>query len=101
LLKKFITELDRSLVIDDKTRDYWLKNYLTFPLSSVEFFYEQLFKINQHIDEMIATGLDADPELAEEIINKGKMAKRKAYKYMEKESIEEENPEEFLKVHLV
>lgn len=100
LYGKLITELDRSLVVDDKTKDYWMKNYQTLPVSAVDFFCEQLVKTNEHVDNMIAAGLDANPGLAEQIVLKSKDAKKKAYKYLEAQETKEENPEEFLEASL-
>ena len=100
LYEQFILELDRSLVIDDKTREYWVKNFKTLPVSAVDFFYRQLLVANRHVDTMVAVGIDADPSLAEQIVQKGKIVKKKALKFQESESAQEENPEEFLKASL-
>ena len=70
------------------------------PISAVEFFYDHLSTINQHVDEMIAAGLDANPGLAEQIVLKSKDAKKKAYKFLETQETKEENPEEFLEASL-
>lgn len=100
LYDKFIVELDRSLVIDDKTREYWIKNYKTLPVSAVDFFYQELLAANKHVDTMVAVGIDADPSLAEQVVQKGKNVKKKTLQFQEKESSQEENPEEFLKASL-
>ncbi len=100
LSDKLLTELDRSLIVDDKTRDYWLKNYQTLPFSAVELFCDELVRADQHVDVMIAAGLDANPGLAEQIVLKSKAAKKKAFKFLEAQETHKENPEEFLKANL-
>jgi len=100
LYLNFIAELDRSLIVDDKTREYWLKNYRTLPVSAVEFFYDELVKQNSHVNEMVAAGVDANPELGEEIVQKGNAAKRKANTFFEAQSQKEENADQFLKQNL-
>ena len=100
LYQRLIEELDRSLIVDEKTRKYWLDNYKTLPVAAVEFFYRHLVKADDHIQELIEAGLDANPKLAEEILRKGKAVKRKALKYEEIESREEESPEEFLEANI-
>lgn len=100
LYRELLNELDRSLVVDDKTRGYWLKNYQTLPEAVVKFFYDELKKTNRHIDEMIAAGIDGNPEMNAQIRQKMKEAKKKLNTFREQESQSEENPEEFLKSNL-
>lgn len=100
LSDKLLLELDRSLVVDQKTRAYWLTNYRTMPDSAVQFFYDELVRTNQHMDSMVAMGIEANPELGEAINQKGKDAKKKFFKYLETQETREENPEEFLKANL-
>lgn len=94
---ELLKELDRSLIVDDKTRDYWLKNYKTLPIPGVRFFCDELKKANDHIDQLIASGIDENPEMGQLISQKIKEAKKKLNQFREKETQEEENPEEFLK----
>jgi|GEM_PF-2276294 len=98
--KKLLIELNRSLIVDEKTREYWMKNYQTLPITAVTFFYEYLLKANQQIDKYIAAGLESSPELVEQITLKSKAAKKKLLKFQEHDSQDEENPEEFLKENL-
>ncbi len=100
LYENLLTELDRSLVVDDKTRSYWLKNYKTLPKTAVELFYEQLKMTDTRVNVYIAAAIDADPSLSEEITQKGREARKKLLKFLETQSNQEENPEEFLKTHL-
>jgi len=97
---QLLNELDRSLIVDDKTRDYWLANYKTLPVPAVAYFLDQLKKANQNIDHLVAAGIDANPGAGEEIIQKIKAAKKMLNKFREEESQEEENPEEFLQSSL-
>lgn len=97
---KFLGELDRSLVVDYRTRKYWIKNYKFLPLSAVKFFYAELLKQNKNVDMMIAAGIDANPELEKAILQRGKDAKKKFLKFLEKQTVQEENPEQFLKQNL-
>jgi len=96
LTDKLLVELDRSLIVDKKTKSFWIKNSQSMPTSAVLFFYKQLVQTNAHIDFMINIGLDANPALLEKIIYKSKTAKKKAYKYLETQVAEEENPDAFL-----
>lgn len=95
-----LKELNRSLVVDPGVREYWLKNYQTLPINAVRYFYDNLMKANQHVDKCIDAGIDASPELVEQINLKSKAFKTKTLKFQEKESMDEENPDEFLKANL-
>lgn len=100
LYDKLISELDHSLVVDDKTKEYWMKNYKTLPVPAVEFFLDELVKTDDHVDHMVAVGLDANPAAGEQVIQKTKEMTKKTYKLLEKEETTEENPEDFLKQNL-
>ncbi len=100
LYQQFLSELDRSLIVDDKTREYWLQNYKTLPPPVVEYFLHELKTEDAKMDKLVAAGIDADPGLGEQIVQKGKEAKRQLAHFQERESREEENPEEFLKSNL-
>lgn len=100
LYENLLAQLDRSLIVDDKTRDYWLKNYKTLPVTAVQIFCDRLALENSRVDELIAAGLDANPSLAEQIVIKCSDAKRKAFKFVEQQETQEENPDEFLKQSL-
>lgn len=100
LYDRFLVELDRSLVVDAKTKEYWLQNYKKLPVTAVDFFYSQLMNANKRVDNMIAVGIDADPALGQLIVQKGKDAKKKGLFFQEKQDSKEENPEEFLKASL-
>ena len=101
LYKKFLKELDRGLTIDHQTRDYWLKNYETLPVSAVMFFYENLLKINKQVDSLVIAGVDANTKLGLRIAHKCRQVKKKGHNYFEEQCIDEENPEAFLKNKLI
>ena len=46
LYDRFLVELDRSLVVDAKTKEYWLQNYKKLPVTAVDFFYSPLMHAN-------------------------------------------------------
>lgn len=93
-------ELDRSLIIDDATRQYWLDNYQSLPVSALQLFFDQLVDLNNRVDTMILAGLDANPDLAEKFVMKSKDAKRRVFRYLESQQSKEENPDEFLSQNL-
>lgn len=100
LYQNLLAELDKSLIVDAPTYAYWMANYQQLPETAVQLFYEQLVKENARIDTLVAAGIDADPELAAQIINKGKGSKKKLLKFQEAETRLEEDPEEYLKLNL-
>ena len=93
---QFISELERSIIIDEKIYNYWLTNYRNLPLSAVQFFYKQLVVLNNHSDTLIAAGIEAEPPLGQQILQKTKTAKKKTFQFLEIESTQDENTDEFL-----
>jgi hypothetical protein len=100
LKKKLLYELERSLVVDARTRAYWLENNERLPECAVTMFLEQLARENAKIDRLVTAGIDDDPALAGKITDKAKEIDRKFLRFQEAQSRTDEDADRFLTENL-
>lgn len=85
-LTRFKTEVQRSLLLEEADKVYWLENAEKLPVSLVEAFFDLIKAKNELIDVYIQKAIEEKPELVAEFKNKITKLKKDLLKLEEKES---------------
>jgi len=67
IVEKLKAEVGRSILLEDREKEFWIKNCETMPLTLIVFFHSYLKKQNALVDSYIKKAIDDHPELVAEI----------------------------------
>jgi len=85
LAKRVIKEVEKSLVIKENDREFWIENAQQMPIQLLDKFYKYISKQNRKIKEYLKEAFTKNPELTEEINKKIKKIKTVVLELKEKE----------------
>lgn len=100
LIKKFKTEIEKSLLLSIEDKKFWLENAGKLSKFALQQIYDQVHEKNKLVEIYIKTALadDTDQVYLKELKDKVKKLKKNTLKIAEKE--EEPEAEKFLKEKL-
>lgn len=93
LQKRFKVEIDRSFLLSEEDKDYWLKQAPNLPVEILGKVFKAVKTKNAVMEKYIKVAMISDPSLVEQLRNTIKKVKRNTLKAAEKE---EQNPEDVL-----
>ena len=73
---KFSAEVQRSLLLSDEDKQYWLGNIDKFPQTLLEYFFKIIAEKNQIVDRCINRALQDDPGIVPELKEKVRKMKK-------------------------
>ncbi len=99
-LAQFKSEVQKSLLLEEADKQYWLENAEKLPVSLIKAFFEELKKKNNVMNSYIQAAVDADPSLISELKNQLRSIQSHILKLKEKSESSGEKIEETLESQL-
>ncbi len=98
--KQFSVEVQRSLLLSDEDKQYWLGNIDKFPQTLLDYFFKIISEKNRLVDRCIDRALQDDPAIVPELKEKVRKMKKDILSLEENEESRPEDVEKSLEEQL-
>ena len=79
LREKLRAELEKSILLDESDRDYWLKALPDLPEESVRAVLKDISGADKQVDKYLMAALEADPKIISKLKSKTNIIKKTAF----------------------
>jgi hypothetical protein len=100
LINNFVSEISRSILIDDADKEFWTGNSSRLPEVLLKYFYDFIKEQNALIDESVAKALEQDPQLLAELKKRVSVMKNHILTLKEESETKKEKAEDYLSEEL-